>query len=426
MDITEQPPTILSLCTGYGGIERGIERVLGKITTLAHVEIESFAVANLVAKMEEGKMAPAPIWTDVKTFPVSPFREKVDILTGGYPCQPFSISGKRLGDKDPRHLWPHILRIIDEVMPRMCFFENVEGHMSKGLQEVLTDLESRGYQAEAGIFSAEEVGAPHRRKRIFIMAYDNDALREQQGRSCRKSGENTQELGVCSSRLYDVNKTMAYSKSSRGGRGLRELCPENEKVERSEERGKKKSTELDNASEDELDDTQYHGLLRLKKSKSTRSRVHPSEGQKKPEQFERSSSRESGFQNMANTNSTREPQQPQVKRESGDWFINRCQELANTSRERSQGWLPGWEDSKREDFNGRLGCSSAGIFRGWPSRPGETPKNWEAPKTVESRLRGATNGTSTRVDRLRMLGNGVVPQTAERAFRCLLERFKQE
>ena len=169
MDNTKQLRT-LSLCTGYGGIERGIALTGQPLRTLAHVEIEAFSAANLVAKMEEGKLDPCPIWTDLKTLPLEPFRGEVDLLTGGYPCQPFSLAGKRLGSEDPRHLWPHILKIIDGIMPRMCFFENVEGHVNNGLQQVLADLEARGYSCSWGIFSAEEVGAPHRRKRVFILA----------------------------------------------------------------------------------------------------------------------------------------------------------------------------------------------------------------------------------------------------------------
>ena len=169
MDNTKQLRT-LSLCTGYGGIERGIALTGQTLRTLAHVEIEAFAAANMVAKMEEGELDPCPIWTDLKTLPLAPFRGVVDLLTGGYPCQPFSLAGKRLGKEDPRHLWPHILKIIDGIVPRMCFFENVEGHVNNGLQQVLADLEARGYSCSWGIFSAEEVGAPHRRKRLFILA----------------------------------------------------------------------------------------------------------------------------------------------------------------------------------------------------------------------------------------------------------------
>ena len=118
-------------------------------------------------------MDPAPLWTDIKTFPCEAFRDRVDLLVAGYPCQPFSAAGKRLGTEDPRHLWPHIARAIGIIRPRMCFFENVEGHISLGLREVIGELESIGYTAAWGIFSASEVGAPHQRKRVFILAVSN-------------------------------------------------------------------------------------------------------------------------------------------------------------------------------------------------------------------------------------------------------------
>jgi site-specific DNA-cytosine methylase len=138
--------------------------------TVALCEIEAFAIANLVAKMEAGLMDPAPIWTDLKTFPWDSFRDRVDILTGGYPCQPFSSAGLRKGSDDPRHLWPYIRDGIRRMAPRLCLFENVEGHISLGLREVIAELEELGYQTAWGIFSAAEVGAPHQRKRVFIMA----------------------------------------------------------------------------------------------------------------------------------------------------------------------------------------------------------------------------------------------------------------
>ena len=168
MDTTET--THISLCSGYGGIDLGLKRVLPALRTIALCEIEAFACANLVAKMEAGLMDAAPIWTDLKTFPWAEFRDRVDILSGGYPCQPFSAAGKRAGADDPRHLWPFISSGIQILRPRLCFFENVEGHISLGLREVIADLESLGYETAWGIFSAAECGAPHQRKRVFILA----------------------------------------------------------------------------------------------------------------------------------------------------------------------------------------------------------------------------------------------------------------
>ena len=170
MDNTKQSLTTLSLCTGYGGIERGLELAGEQLDVCVAVEIEAFAIANLVAKMEEGKLAPSPIWSNLKTLPVEPFRDRVDLITGGYPCQPFSAAGKRAGTDDPRHLWPYIADIIRAVRPTQCFFENVEGHISLGLREVISDLESLGYRTTWGIFSATEAGAHHQRKRVYILA----------------------------------------------------------------------------------------------------------------------------------------------------------------------------------------------------------------------------------------------------------------
>ena len=181
VDITKELPTVLSLCSGYGGIERGLDLAGVEHRVIAYVEIEAFGQANLVNKMEAGELLPAPIYTDLKTLPLAPFRDRVDLITGGYPCQPFSAAGKRLGENDPRHLWPYIKEIIRAVRPVRCFFENVEGHISLGLREVIADLEELGYTTTWGIFSAREVGAPHQRKRVYIMGDSNRIGLEEHG-----------------------------------------------------------------------------------------------------------------------------------------------------------------------------------------------------------------------------------------------------
>lgn len=182
---TSKTITHISLCSGYAGIDLGLSRIISNFRTIAYSEIEAFACANLVAKMEQGLLDVAPIWTDLKTFPFSEFRGSVDILSGGFPCQPFSAAGRRAGDDDPRHLWPYIVRGIEQLgRPPIVFFENVEGILSSQLSRdtwsdepgtpvllhVLRELERLGYQATAGLFSAREIGAPHQRKRLFILA----------------------------------------------------------------------------------------------------------------------------------------------------------------------------------------------------------------------------------------------------------------
>jgi DNA-cytosine methyltransferase len=163
--------THVSLCSGYGGIDLGLRRCI-PLRTVAYAEIEAFAIECLLARMEGGQLDAAPIWTDLRSFPWAEFSGKVDILSGGYPCQPFSAAGKRLGTEDERHLWPHIAKGIAILKPRVCLFENVEGHITLGLSTVVSDLEEMGYKVSWGIFSSAECGAPHQRKRVFIMAHD--------------------------------------------------------------------------------------------------------------------------------------------------------------------------------------------------------------------------------------------------------------
>ncbi len=163
--------THLSLCSGYGGIDLGLRQEIPNLRTVAYAEIEAFACELLLARMESGQIDSAPIWPNLKTFPWESFRDRVDILSGGYPCQPFSAAGKRLGKDDPRHLWPYIADGIRLLRPKLCFFENVEGHISLGLRDVIEELGRLGYEATWGIFSASEVGAPHQRKRVFILAH---------------------------------------------------------------------------------------------------------------------------------------------------------------------------------------------------------------------------------------------------------------
>lgn len=174
MDNTQQHTNrefqCLSLCTGYRGIERGLDIAGVRHRTIAYVEIEAFAIANLVAEMEKSTLCSSPIWTDIKTFDALPFRGKVDIITGGYPCQPFSSAGLRKGSEDARHLWPYISEIVRAIKPIYCFFENVEGHLTMGYAEVYRSLSDMGYTVEAGIFSSIETSGSHQRKRLFILA----------------------------------------------------------------------------------------------------------------------------------------------------------------------------------------------------------------------------------------------------------------
>jgi DNA (cytosine-5)-methyltransferase 1 len=124
--------------------------------------------------MEEATLAPAPVWDDLRAFDGRPWRGRVDLVAAGYPCQPFSQAGKRLGEDDPRHLWPEVRRILDETGAPLAFFENVRGHVKLGLDRVLLDLATLGFDAEWTVLGARDVGAPHRRDRLWILAWRRD------------------------------------------------------------------------------------------------------------------------------------------------------------------------------------------------------------------------------------------------------------
>jgi len=160
----------LSLCSGAGGLDLGLAVAIPGYRAVGHVERETYAAAVLVARMEDATLDQAPVWDDVASFDGRPWRGAVDIVTAGYPCQPFSVAGKRRGAEDPRHLWPHVARIIGEVEPPFVFLENVAHHLRLGFPEVAAGLVGMGYRLAAGLFTAAEVGAPHKRERLFILA----------------------------------------------------------------------------------------------------------------------------------------------------------------------------------------------------------------------------------------------------------------
>ena len=147
--------------------------------TRCFVEWEEYPRATIIAAQRAGYFTPAPIWDDLTTFDAKPFAGAIDTLLAGYPCQPFSQAGKRLGADDPRHLWPHVARVIRELGDglRWVFLENVAGHITLGAETVLRELWEMGWTPAAGAFSAAETGAPHERERVFIVAHRASAER---------------------------------------------------------------------------------------------------------------------------------------------------------------------------------------------------------------------------------------------------------
>ena len=351
VDHTKNAPTVLSFCSGYGGIERGLDIAGFKHRVITYVEIEAYAIANLVAKMESNQLDAATIYSDIKTFPSHIFRDKVSVITGGYPCQPFSLAtgGKRRGNKDPRHLWEYIREHIKTIRPIWCFFENVEGHITLGLRDVIEDLESMGYARTFGIFSASEVGAPHQRKRVFILAHND----------CQIRGRTSSEQQV----KIKVKKTT-------------------------------RRTPIGDGCDD----------AKLADSSSARAEI----GIPESKQWEE------GDSEKFNYNSDRKwPSRPGESQH--DWEEPRVILGDTESEQRRAARLYVREEKEDSQFRVKR-KNEFGVT---------SDKKNKHSKKIEPKLGGATNGASSRVDRLRLLGNGVVPQTVEVAFRTLSKRIEE-
>lgn len=160
----------ISICAGIGGLDLGLEIAVPESRTVCYLEREAFAVACLVAAMEQGRLAPAPVWSDLGTFDGRAWRGAVDCIIAGLPCQPYSVAGARKGHDDERAIWPDFIRVIEECAPALVFLENVAAFVQY-FRPVGERLSALGYRIEVGIFSASEVGAPHRRERFFALAY---------------------------------------------------------------------------------------------------------------------------------------------------------------------------------------------------------------------------------------------------------------
>ena len=154
-----------SLFSGIGGIDLGLERA--GMTCKWQVEIDDYCTRVLEKHWPGVKR-----YRDVRDVGAHNL-ESIDLICGGFPCQPFSIAGKRRGANDDRNLWPEMRRIIAEIRPAWVLCENVPGFINLGLDDMLVDLEAIGYEGQPFVIPACAVGAPHRRYRLFVVAHAN-------------------------------------------------------------------------------------------------------------------------------------------------------------------------------------------------------------------------------------------------------------
>ena len=178
---------LLDLFSGIGGFSYAAETLIGGYETVAFCEMDEFC-----QKILKKHWPQVPIFDDVRTIDAARLG-RIDIVTGGYPCQPFSQAGRRQGEEDERHLWPEMLRIIKSCQPRYVLAENVAGHVTMGLDQVLTDLEDQGYTTRAIIVPACAKNAPHRRDRVWIIGQLTTNTNDTRNRTSRSNIDQEQQ-----------------------------------------------------------------------------------------------------------------------------------------------------------------------------------------------------------------------------------------
>ena len=166
----------LSLFTGYAGTSLGLHLAGLNVRTVGYVEWEKYPQEIIKARIRDGYLDDAPIFSDIRSFDGAQYRGLVDIVTGGFPCQPHSVAGQRKGEADERNLWPDTARIIDEVGPRYVLLENVSGILYGDAGrpayggQVVGELSELGYDCQWGVVGARDAGAPHKRERWWCLA----------------------------------------------------------------------------------------------------------------------------------------------------------------------------------------------------------------------------------------------------------------
>ena len=344
----------LDLFSGIGGFSLGLEAT-GEFETVAFCDYEPFCQKVLRKHWEE-----VPIYGDIKELTYEKLRadgiDKIDIITGGYPCQPFSVAGNKKGEQDPRHLWPEYFRLVKECRPTWVIGENVGGHIKLGLDTVLKDLESEGYSTRTFSISAASIGANHKRERVWIVAYSecNANLRE-------KSRVNGEEKEMESKHRENDSASGEFIRASTVRK-----------------------------SDNGYDETLANSNDRLSNGKNEEVRTGRN-------------TFNNGSSDLANSGSERlegHRREYELREDSEEGKVSRSSEdVANSERIGQQG-------SRKPIGPGNTETNSNGKTSGF-DHGSEGEEGWW---DVEPNVGRVAHGISNRVDRLKSLGNSLIPQ----------------
>ena len=386
----------LDLFSGIGGFSLGLESA-GLVDTVAFCDFDKYCKLVLKKHWEH-----VPIYDDVKELNYERLRadgivsddKGIDIITGGYPCQPFSVAGRKKGEEDPRHVWPEMFRLVQELRPSWVIGENVSGHIKLGLDTVLKDLESEGYTARTFSISASSIGANHQRERIWTIAHPhelgrNDRVNNWKGRSVSSDKEwNTEEgqskwsgwfdrFGEISSVMEDTRRSHWPWSEFQGENDYEIEKGDADQFERSS------STSQSNVADSNT-------RLSNGKKKEIRTRGQTSDissaRRRKEKMADSDSERLQGLRQ--HTSMEGKPREKDFT--EGSLQEEHGAEMADSDSQRGRSGETDWENAKDAWESSR--CPIAG----W----------WD----IEPNVGRVAHGVPKRVDRLKSLGNSVVPQ----------------
>lgn len=347
-------PTVGSLFSGIGGLELGLERAGFEVRW--QVEIDDFCTKVLTKHWPD-----VPKFRDIKALTGDEL-EPVDLICGGFPCQPFSVAGKQRGSEDDRYLWPEMLRIIEAVRPTWCLLENVPGIIRMALDGVLSDLEALSYATRTFVVPACAVNAPHRRDRVWVVAYADSTQRGQEY-TARSNNQGRD----------DPNSLPRRKKIPSGPSGCLEALAYSDNV-RQPSKGIRWTIPISETSQREEYKPSYEGEALADARSQRRQQI--------PGSPPRNEGQDEGW-------TSKDHHKPQCDGEGGgEWRPVKspiCRVAHGLSTQLDEPW-------------------SAGE---WP----HTPR--------------VAQGAPDRVNRLKALGNSVVPQLAEVLGRMILEAWKE-
>jgi DNA (cytosine-5)-methyltransferase 1 len=383
---------ILDLFSGLGGFSLGLERT-SHFKTIAFCDNDKFSKLILDKHWKGIK-----IYDDVREITKEKFKEDgipfPDIITGGFPCQPFSVAGKQKGTSDDRHLWPEMFRIIKAFKPRYVIGENVRGivNIQDGVvfETVCTDLESEGYEVQPFIIPAAGVGAPHRRERVWIIAHREESMVNPNNHGLEQHNETEKTTSWRGTSATSQSTSSTNVANTVGNDEGREISRGDEETRRIQEEHR----------------TEHSTTRKSSRTSEVRNGDDGYENMENP----RRTLRSRGELGAADEDETRKENADQFERSSSTSESN----VADTERERLQGGYKrdkgeGRQILSSEQHNGGEIWSEARRFSGVSGQK-EGSQNWWL---VEPNVGRVAHGVSGRVHRLKGLGNSIVPQIAE-------------